>query len=252
MPPKNGAGPASCDDRSEARRVDRLGGPINSPNSPAISSKQASRGELTGAIVSSLDPWTEIREGRADQAGANIYWLYAGIQKNDLKLIASTLKSIIKHEDWRKWRWIGSEFGCSSLRECLLTHPPKGVGADLDLLRRLILDDKHALDMLDEALRNPHGTNQHRSDLYNVQAHKAPTGNSIEAILRRLRGDDRPTARELHAKVLAGEMSAHRAAVLAGYRHKLTPLQQIERLIPKLTAEESRQLMAMLAARGAP
>jgi hypothetical protein len=42
----NGAGPALCDDRGEARRVDRLGGPINSPHSPAISSKQDVRAEL--------------------------------------------------------------------------------------------------------------------------------------------------------------------------------------------------------------
>ena len=54
--------------------------------------------------------------------------------------------------------------------------------------------------------------------LYNVQGPKAPTGNSIEATLRRLRADDRPLARELHAKVCAGEMSAHAAAIQAGYR----------------------------------
>ena len=80
----------------------------------------------------------------------------------------------------------------------------------LDLhLWRLIYDDKDALDKLDEALRNPHGTNQYVSkDLYNVQDRKAPSGNSIEAALRRLRADKRPIAKELHAKVLS---------------HKLTP-----------------------------
>src|SRR5262249_17023540 len=60
------------------------------------------------------------------------------------------------------------------------------------------------------------------------QFHKAPTGTSIEYALRRLRDDDRPIAKKLHAKVLTGELSAHRAAVLAGYRKEPTPLEQIQ------------------------
>src|SRR6516165_4741266 len=106
-------------------------------------------------IKSNLDPWDEIRAGRADEAGANIYWLYSGVQKNDVKLIAITLKAIIKREQWRRWRWVGQEFECGSLRECLLRKPPKGIGADINLLRRLIYDDEDALDKLDAALQNP-------------------------------------------------------------------------------------------------
>jgi hypothetical protein len=193
-------------------------------------------------IQSNLDPWEEIRAGRADQAGANIYWLYSGIQKNDLKLIATTLKTIIKREEWRRWRWIGQEFECQSLRECLLRHPPKGIGADIPVLRRLIYDDKQALDMLDAALQNPVGSNQYPSekdkDLFepvdNVNTLSRPTGNAIEYALRRLRADDRPLAKELHTKVLAGELSPHRAAVLAGYRKELTPMEQIQKLWAKL------------------
>jgi hypothetical protein len=193
---------------------------------------------------SDLDPWEEIRAGRADQAGADIYWLYSGMQKNDLKLIAVTLKAIIKREEWRRWRWIGHEFTCSSLRECLIRHPPNGVGADLMLLRRLIQDDKHALDLLDEALRNPVG--RPSETLYIIQDTKAPTGTSIEAALRRLRADARPIARELHAKVLAGELSPHRAAVLAGYRKENTPLEQIQKLWLKLDQTQQSALLAWI------
>jgi hypothetical protein len=199
-------------------------------------------------IQSNLDPWEEIRAGRADQAGANIYWLYSGIQKNDLKLIASTLKSIIKREEWRHWRWIGQDFECQSLRECLLRHPPKGIGADITVLRRLIYDDKQAIDMLDTALQNPVGSNQYPSekgkDLFepvdNVNTLKRPDGNAIEYALRRLRADERPLAKELHTKVLAGELSPHRAAVLAGYRKELTPLEQIQKLWTKLNRDERK------------
>jgi hypothetical protein len=70
--------------------------------------------------------------------------------------------------------------------------------ADLTILRRLIYDDKKALDLLDQALKNPVGSNQHAlpldEGLYNVQDHKAPTGTSIEAALRRLRSDGRNVA----------------------------------------------------------
>src|SRR6516165_2608174 len=100
--------------------------------------------------MAALDPWEEIRAGRADQAGADIYALYSAIKSKDLKLLALTLKLIIKDREWQRWRWIGQEFGCSSLRECLLRHPPNGIGADLNVLRRLIYDDKEALDRLDE------------------------------------------------------------------------------------------------------
>jgi len=193
------------------------------------------------AIQSNLDPWDEIRAGRADEAGANIYWLYSGIQKNDLKLIAITLKAIIKHEQWRKWRWIGQEFECKSLRECLLRKPPNGVGADINILKRLVYDDKEALDKLDEALRNPHGSNQYtfnvEQERYNIPLQKAPGGTSIEKALRRLRADSRPIAKELHGKVLAGELSAHRAAILAGYRRQMTILEQIQKLWKKLDAD---------------
>jgi hypothetical protein len=204
-------------------------------------------------IKSDLDPWEEIRAGRADQAGANIYWLYCGVRKNDLALIATTLKAVINREQWKQWKWIGQEFKCNSLRECLLRKPPNGIGADLNVLRRVIYDDKQALDMLDKALQNPVGSNQYPGQaalpidepLYNIQAlPRAPSGTSIEAAIRRLRADERPIAKDLHAKVLLGELSPHRAAVLAGYRKEPTPLEQILKLLRKIPADERANVVA--------
>jgi hypothetical protein len=196
-----------------------------------------------------LDIWEEVKSGRADEAGANFYTLYSAVRKGDFKLIAVVLKSVIKNEDWKHWRWINQEFECGSLREFLFAHPPKGIGAEYNLLRRIVLDDSEAIEMLDQALQQPHGTNRFTSpslDLYNIQDYKAPSGTSIEAALRRLRADERPIAKELHAKVLTGELSAHRAAVLAGYRKEPDPLKIIRRLIPKLTPEQRQQVIAWL------
>jgi len=60
--------------------------------------------------------------------------------------------------------------------------------------------------------------------------------------LKRLKRD-RP---DLAEKVIAGEMSANRAAIEAGFRRVLTPFEHILKLIPKLTEEEKYRLQEIL------
>ncbi len=99
-----------------------------------------------------------------------------------------------------------------SWREFVETPPTKGLGATRKLVRRLVGGDQKALDLITKAEQGQQGR---RSDLvYNVQEVKAPTGNTPEAALRRLR-KDRP---DLHARVIAGELSPHAAAIRGGYR----------------------------------
>lgn len=90
------------------------------------------------------------------------------------------------------------------------TPPSRGLGATVDLIRRLIADDTEAVDLLDRALQNE--PSKHAVDNVNSR----PDGNSQDAALRRLRKD----APALHAEVLAGSLSAHAAMVKAGYRPK--------------------------------
>jgi hypothetical protein len=76
------------------------------------------------------------------------------------------------------------------------------------------VDRINAVDAADAAVQqgNRQGA---RTDLFdNIQEVKAPTGTSQSAALRRLR-NNKP---ELHARVLAGELSPHAAMVQAGYR----------------------------------
>jgi hypothetical protein len=72
-------------------------------------------------------------------------------------------------------------------------------------------------------------------------------GTSRAYILARL---DRDGHAGLAAKVRAKELSANAAAEEAGYRKKLSALDRIFKLLPKLTAIERRKLQAALAARG--
>jgi hypothetical protein len=86
------------------------------------------------------------------------------------------------------------------------------MGGTLDQLRGICRSDPEALDAIDRATQNaPH---VHTGDVDNVNIR--PVGNASATALRRLR-KDRP---ELHAKVLAKELSPHAAMVEAGFRSK--------------------------------
>ncbi len=85
------------------------------------------------------------------------------------------------------------------------------------MLKRMCGDDPKALDALDRAVKGKQGD---RTDLlHNVQevtATVAPTGNSADAAIRRLRKH----APALLSRVLAGDLSPHAAMVEAGFRKR--------------------------------
>ncbi len=53
---------------------------------------------------------------------------------------------------------------------------------------------------------------------------------------------DRP---DLAQKVIDGELSAHAAAIKAGFRKKLTPFEQVVKLWPKLSVAEKKKIRKM-------
>ncbi len=96
--------------------------------------------------------------------------------------------------------------------------PLEGLGANLKTLQRLCADDSEALDMLDCEMQSERGKRPVRSTIAdNVRVNSYPHGNSRQYALRRLRLK-RP---DLHTKVLAGDLSAHKAMQEAGFRHKI-------------------------------
>lgn len=115
------------------------------------------------------------------------------------------------------------------------TPPTRGLGASVDLIRRIVGNDTEAVDLLDQALRNPVGTNQH-VDIINTLEER-PTGTSAESALRRLR-KDRP---DLHTRVLAGELSPHAAMIEAGFRRPTitVPVDDMTRLSDALKRHRS-------------
>jgi hypothetical protein len=93
------------------------------------------------------------------------------------------------------------------------TPPLEGLGADMSLIKRICSDDPEAVNLLDEAIGSHQGE---RTDLHNnvIKVESAPVGNTARQAIRKLR-DKRP---DLHARVIARELSPHAAMVEAKFR----------------------------------
>ena len=121
------------------------------------------------------------------------------------------LRRLLEEGSWREFETSrGEVVQHARFADFILTPPLKGLGADVDLVRRIVKDDIETLDLLDQALQNPVG----RPEMNNIIQDKAPQGTSQDRALRKLRQD----APDLHAEVLTGRLSAHAAMVKAGFR----------------------------------
>ena len=130
-----------------------------------------------------------------------------------LHSVPGLIKQIVNEDMWRQ-RLVeetGEIVECRTFLEFVVSPPPKGVGTDLDTLKRLCYSDPLALDALDRATVSGQGQ---RTDLVYPQDDTPELhnnvmmsdedgvrqGNSRQYAVRKLRKD----APELHAKVLAG------------------------------------------------
>lgn len=160
-----------------------------------------------------------------------------------LQDVPALLRIVLKDDGWREFITVRGEHKVPTSFEEFVTRPPlSGIGAEsVEQLKRLVGDEPGLRDLIDRAVQNPVGSNV---PLYNIQG-RAPTGTSKDAALRRLRKD----APELHAQVLADELSPHAAMVAAGFRPKTftvradNPLPALRR---HLTAEQLADLKDQL------
>lgn len=167
--------------------------------------------------------------------------------EHGLSTVPGLLKRVLAEGAWREFETLRGELiHHERFADFVTLAPLKGLGASVDLVRRVIEDDAEAVDLLDQALQGKSGT---RTDLgNNVPEVARPEGNTKEKALRRLRKD----APELHADVLAGNLTAHAAMVKAGFRRPTAtiPLDNPEsvaetlrrRLDPETLAEVARLL----------
>jgi hypothetical protein len=168
-----------------------------------------------------------------------------------LKTVPALLKRVLAEGAWREFTTQrGEEVRHERFADFVTAKPLRGIGGDLDLIRRVISDDREALDLLDQALQNPVGTNS-GVDIINTHA---PRGTSREYALRRLRKD----APEMHAAVLAGDLTPHAAMVAAGLTRRrftvvvTTPEAVANTIRSKVPAEMLPAVLAHLAAVASP
>lgn len=190
--------------------------------------------------------------------------LRSAIREGDigLKHVPALLKRILKEERWKRRivQQTNEMVEFESFIDFVVTKPLQGLGADLDLIKRICGNDSEALDLIDQAVTGKPGGpigNRKRSSIHNttndnimvgIMSNEPKQGTSRQYAFRRLR-KSRP---DLHAKILAGEMTANAAMIEAGFREKriAIPLhpERAARIIRRhFSGEQVRQLVELLA-----
>jgi len=148
--------------------------------------------------------------------------------------VPSLIISILQSGAWRDRQLgiTGETIHFDRFEDFVVTPPLAGLGAQISDLERVCRDNTQALSLLDRALRRRRGRRPRVPDMITSDiGDKAPTGNSRRSALRRLERQ-RP---DLYTQVLSGDLTAHRAAVLAGFRPEtftvVHDVNQIERAL---------------------
>lgn len=147
-----------------------------------------------------------------------------GEGEHGLHAFPALLKRVLKERLWRE-RTVAKTRRTvmfDRFEKFVVTPPLEGLGASVSVIRNLVRDDIEATALLDAELQRPTGnpTFGDAAIVDNVHDSERPAGNTRQAALRRLR-KDRP---DLLERVVTGELSAHAAAVEAGFRKQRTPL----------------------------
>jgi hypothetical protein len=184
----------------------------------------------------------------------------------NIEHIPGIVKELIQTGAWRK-RWCALMiYENESFKEFITEPPRKGCGWQPEKVEALLKFDPDVLALWRQELaageareedreyeaarlKRPHGTNRYTVDLDNEKRgiKLYPDGTSEHYALRRLR-KDRP---DVHARVLAGEISAHAGMVEAGFRRprpsrRKTSLQKVLALLPDLTWPERAEVRSAL------
>ena len=170
--------------------------------------------------------------------------------------VPALLKAILREGRWRD-RILSNGDHVPFVRfEEFVSEPPiEGLGADMPMIRRLVADDPEAIDLLDRTLaaqQRPGARNNLVNNINEVTTR--PVGTLAVTAIRRLRKEavDDPVAREAYERVLAGEISPHRAMVTLGYRKPtvslpLDPQRAARILVKHLTPADVKALIIELS-----
>lgn len=173
--------------------------------------------------------------------------------EHGFKAVPGLLKLVLENQAWKERIIVetGEEFeGFTTFEAYVKTNPPKGLGSDIDTIRRLVSNDIKTLDALNQAIGSHQGQRTDLEDNFHniVMEVKKKQGNDKAYALRKLQ-KDRP---DLHAQVLACEISPHKAMVEAGFRRPTISIdpsspQSARTLIEKASPEFLAELRRLLS-----
>ena len=174
--------------------------------------------------------------GRADlsQNGILVEALWHAVDHaaGNLEAVPGLVRRVLETGAWRCRSYKGKTYEHARFVDFIETKPLAGCGWSPEKVVALIEDDAELLAMWRKAMVGKQGAH---SDNITMRPER---GTSLAYTLDRLQRE-RP---DLFDRVVAKEISAHAAAIEAGFRHKLTPYETILRLWPKLTADERQQV----------
>jgi hypothetical protein len=165
--------------------------------------------------------------------------------------VPGLLCRVLEEEAWRHFTTaLGKDVHHARVADFITMPPLDGLGASVELVKKIIAEDPRALDLLDQALQKPNG--RPAETVSNIHSSPArPSGTTRTRALRKLRTEaDRGNekAAELHADVLADRISAHAAMIQAGFREKTVsvPVGKPERIAKYLRKHMPREALARL------
>lgn len=176
----------------------------------------------------------------SDENGREFFLLYSTLQRaRNLKSVPEMLKRIIKAGTWKKWTWVGRTFEAQTLAEYLTRPIPKGLGANLDFIEKVISDDAEALAMFREGTtRKAHRPVNGSGD--NITTSPPKRGASKAYTLDRLKRE-RPN---LFTEVKEGRLSAHKAAKIAGWIKEPEPLKELRKWWKRASKKERETFLS--------
>jgi hypothetical protein len=150
-------------------------------------------------------------------------------------------KAWLKREDPKS----SSIIECESFIEFVTAPLRKGLGADVDILKKLCAGDNEALGLLDEAVKRGNGKRgKAKKADNNIISLSRPEGTSKQYALRSLRNHKKF---DLLKAVEQGKLSANKAMIEAGLRPPPSPLKDLKRAWKKATQAEQTEFLAWIS-----
>lgn len=161
------------------------------------------------------------------QNGRQVGLLYRWLREDVSDEIPDLIKRVISKSMWKSHQFerTGKTYQFETFAEFVESEPPGGLGSTLAQINFICRDDKEALDMIDQAVKNPTGKHTGVYSIHTLEKRKVnpnirPAGTSIQRGLRvlRERAETSEKIAKIRERMLAGEITVNAALIEAGLR----------------------------------